>query len=331
MIAFINVKLITPAMIGGANPRACDKPLSLRPTEIRGMLRFWTRALAHGAGKNLNAIESEFFGNTEKGQRIRILPALIKSHIERLELFPHKEIPGAKVRSEMIMPGDEIIQIRFAIPNDVQIDLFKSVLWAWLHLGSIGRRSRRGYGSLLWLPSADDLPSNFMSFNHAEDLFEKRSLENYLTRGLAKVEKIWKTPKTNDPRTRSDIFQLAVFDQIFVGKSLINPLGIPAQFVNKKDEMQHKIHGLDFGKRSIDPNKSKNIGKSDEEKEMGYAQNHQRLASRMLWRLFPCSGGFIPVMTWSPKYVAKLTAGTNMHNYLANKLGFQNSLAGKPL
>jgi len=332
MMAVINVRLISPALIGGHNPRRCDHPPQLRPTEIRAMLRFWTRAVAAGAGLDYREEEVKLWGDTDKSSKIRILPVdLSQTHqIQTHPLFPHKPPGNQQAIVEMIDPDSSVISFRFLIHPQTEMNKFFSILWIWLHLGTIGRRSRRGYGSLVWEPGPNDALADFIQHDPEKDWTEENKIQEYLRRGISKVETVWGAPKISGlSRATYRFFQLHTSDQIFVGKILKSPSGViltrPGVGLNS---FQHLIHGVSLAARRLNHTGTQ-IGANNEEREMGDFRN--RLASPMLWRLLPCGTGLVPVMTWSPRYVNHLTPGTRMQTYLNGVLGFSNSLMGNPL
>ena len=127
--------------------------------------------------------------------------------------------PGRTGATQMIASGQRI-RIDFAMP-DVEIDRlrFQAVLWTWLHLGAIGRRSRRGYGSLLWTggDALSDLGLNPLGPPEPGTSLEEK-LTDYLKEGLIVVERIMGQP-SREPRRPSSSFRLESLDQVFVGSN----------------------------------------------------------------------------------------------------------------
>ncbi|MBN1543747.1 type III-B CRISPR module RAMP protein Cmr1 [candidate division KSB1 bacterium] len=334
----IEVSLVSPAMIGGAEARKLDSSLALRPPSIRGQLRFWARALAGGAGLSGNYLhdaENKLFGSIQDGSPvlIRTMP-LDLVDITNLELFPHKTSnasAGIRVPSDMIQLNSRYrIYFTIGTPHSYPIEKLKSVVWTWLHLGSIGRRSRRGYGSLIWNPQEKDLLKDFIDFDPQRDLVSTLSLANYLKTGLTKVFRVWEISNGTSERARAfDFFQLHSLDQVFVGCELCDSPDTCAKWENTRDSLQSWIHGFRYEKRLLHSVSSATMKtQPGEEKEMGYAQGSSRLASPMLWRLYRLqNGSVVPVLTWSPHSVHHLTRDTGMHDYLVQKLGFRTSLA----
>ncbi|MBW1698623.1 MAG: hypothetical protein JRH18_11545 [Deltaproteobacteria bacterium] len=330
MIKTLEIRLVTPAMIGGAEMRKLDLPPMLRPPAIRGMLRFWTRALAAGAGLDIHQEETALWGDTSHGQGIVLLPPepVKLDKIHRLKMFPHKR-GAAQVATDMLLPTNPPLTLRFRITS-IQIpylEKLRAVVWAWLHLGSIGRRSRRGYGSLLWEPKPGDLLDGFVDFNSGAALSSEANLAEYLKRGLSKVFSVWTVP-VNSTRTVSKVFRLASLGQVFFGHVFRDQKGKAIGAISDNiGGILHIIHGL-------------NTSASGPRQELGHAglapwlaiqRQPPRHASPIAWRLFPCNSGFVPVMTWSPFSTTTIPGGTDIYHYLTYTLGFHKSLAGNPL
>jgi CRISPR-associated protein Cmr1 len=178
----VHMELVTPAFVGGARPRepqnVIDPPrrerAELRVPSFKGALRFWFRAIdpafaAHearwfgGAGRDegqsacllrveppyegSDALEKEPVPFPELPQRGRHLSYVgfslkaIKPNRER-EGHRAREAVIATTRFKLIVqprPGHDCPELRRAWLN---------AIWALGHLGGIGARSRRGFGSL---------------------------------------------------------------------------------------------------------------------------------------------------------------------------------------
>lgn len=307
------LELASPTMIGGAEARQCDDPPRLRPPSLRGALRFWARALG---GPRL---EGELFGDTELGQRTQILFA--RGDGDGGNLPPPEEallIPSRNATAPMVPPGSRV-HVRFRVPEPVELPKLQAVIWTWLHLGSIGRRSRRGYGSPLWIPSEDDLLDGWPPLWTPEHLESKDSLEKYLTSGLQKVEAELGAPG-KDPRASTDT-QLATRDQVFVGERIDAEWNIRSG----TRDLEDLLHGRNERDR----------GDAREADQLGRATN-PRLPSPMMWRVYPApEGGYLPVMTWFPHNYPtgeypEVPTNSALSEYL-NKFGFQDSLIGQAL
>lgn len=330
MIEHLHVKLISPAMIGGADPRNCDRPPTLRAPELRGIFRFWTRALG---GTSFRPLEEKLWGSTQGGQGVTLRTI---NHAPTVRQFPLKTANGL-TPTQMIAPGARF-EIRFALPDFGTAtrqfrERLQAVVWTALHLGGVGRRSRRGYGSLQWIPDSErgDLLTGFLdsSFDEERDLLDRDTLSAYLVRGLTRVSTALGgrpsvMPAPSARTSCDDRFRLQTLDQIFVGAPLlVGPLA--ASYDAPPGRMEDLIHGLREAVRFP--------GNPSESHQMGGAHPGGRLASPMLWRVYRLtSGAFVPVMTWSPREgVTTVAAGSNMHTYLTGNLRFSHSLAGQPL
>jgi hypothetical protein len=314
VIGHLVVELATPAMIGGAFARRCDDPPTLRPPSLRGHLRFWSRAL------NGPALAEALWGSVKSGQRVRLLGAQ--------QLTKPKDallIPSRNTRAPMVPPGDQVV-LRFGIPEDVSLPHLQAVLWTWLHLGTVGRRSRRGYGSLQWRPSKDDLLTDWQpQLWPSHHLTSRLDLETYLKTGLARVQSICGKPDASARRVSDKLITL---DQIFVGKELPG-VWEAGSARGGSGNLEWLVHGR------TDSDEAR--GAAPDRKQLGSA-NPQRRPSPMMWRLFPVAGkaAFLPVMTWFPTDYPPagpvyLNKSEGAFKYLHNDLGFETSLAGNDL
>ncbi len=223
-----------------------------------------------------------------------------------------------------VLAAGQTTDLRFYMPRSTDAALrgrLQAVVWTWLHLGAIGKRSRRGLGSLRWCPAKGDLLHDFIGFSPAGDLTNKGRLEDYLSRGLRRVAEYFPTLDARPPsagaplaplRSKAGWFQLQTINQVFVGKPQ------PLAFDGLPGHMEDLLHGLNAAGRT-----------RTEQNELG-GVGAARLASPMMWRVFQLADGtHVPVMTWSPHDVTTVSGPTAAH--LSAKLGFGVSLGGQPL
>ena len=115
-------RTITPLVINGAKG---DEP-ELRPASIKGVLRFWWRAL-HGNLPNgeLRKKEGNIFGNTEHRSRllIRITEMLTEKDYRQVELLPHK-LPHQRSPVDSFAEN-KTFKIRFDFDEKIQKTLIK--------------------------------------------------------------------------------------------------------------------------------------------------------------------------------------------------------------
>jgi|GEM_PF-3314246 len=151
---------ITPALWGGANPKAEPE---IRSASIKGLLRYWWRVFIQGcrflSSPELAKREAALFGTTESaspfvvraypiGEAKSVSVDLQKGAIREPAyfLFPFRQQErqawkdGGKFRVEILpRPGAKLS------PQDWKE--IQASFWLLAHLGGIGTRSRRGFGS----------------------------------------------------------------------------------------------------------------------------------------------------------------------------------------
>jgi CRISPR-associated protein Cmr1 len=139
-------RIITPMSMAGSDPQ---KP-ELRPSEFKGLMRFWWRAIKSETDiKKLREEENKIFGGTgDKEGKSKVLIRVKGKELrtERYWLLPHKRkahiecfSPGGKFKVELKLVDSEI-----ANPEEI-----KSLFLLSTILGGFGKRSRRGFGSIM--------------------------------------------------------------------------------------------------------------------------------------------------------------------------------------
>lgn len=175
----ITLEVLTPAVLGGARPRQVDPYMSLRPASLRGLWRYWFRAIAgsllwperddHGGREMLKALldaETRLFGDTTRRSRLTLLPPDVTA--PRGQQIPQAiPIPEpnnglrylgyglfedrAKRPPECIPEGSTAqVSCILRSPDDSYADVRAvcATLWVWAAIGGLGGRVRRGWGSL---------------------------------------------------------------------------------------------------------------------------------------------------------------------------------------
>ena len=148
----ITLETVTPLFSGGAD----NKTPELRSPPFRGMMRYWFRALAGGVvGDSKRALdlirekEAEVFGSPDEvhGQSaVWIQLSMPAITVEDHFLLPHRN----KANFAAISPG---VSFTLTLTLKPRADIQKLEMAVWsllvgLTLGGIGKRSRRGFGSL---------------------------------------------------------------------------------------------------------------------------------------------------------------------------------------
>ncbi len=171
----LDLQAVTPIFGGGAQPGVPDPDQPVRPSSVRGHLRFWWRA-CHGATEpdveGLFRAESILFGQAHRhGSGIpgpsavevevvvrdpgRLQPYdRMHQHFPAYALFPFQGNPGRNEPPASMLVGTAFtLVLRWArhVGADAQAALEPAVrdaAWAWVTFGGIGARTRRGCGSL---------------------------------------------------------------------------------------------------------------------------------------------------------------------------------------
>lgn len=159
----ITVETVTPLFLGGA--KAKELADAVRPASIRGQVRYWLRAMLGRSVRSVEELqqaEGALMGSTEAGSPVRFrvrsnqpLAFAEKSDNGRTGgrmMLPHRAAGGDNQTPlrESAFVEDQRFDIilsprpgRYTIPNEVV-----AATLLWLHLGGLGKRSRRGFGSL---------------------------------------------------------------------------------------------------------------------------------------------------------------------------------------
>jgi len=162
-------KVITPMFMTGADGRTPE----LRPSEFKGMMRFWWRAIkAEDKIDKLQKEEAKLFGGTGNGER--------KSKISIKVIYNSKELEekfiGENIKNEFIKSknyglaylfystfslkarGEPVIrkyikpdfpfQINFSSFDEKALKEALASFWLSVYLGGFGTRARRGGGNI---------------------------------------------------------------------------------------------------------------------------------------------------------------------------------------
>lgn len=164
-------EVITPMFLAGADGVTPE----LRAPSIKGAMRFWWRAMhGHLPLKELKRMEGEIFGGTgDNSSRSKVLIRVSQEnqlHAERSELVPHKSIQqqafsiGQEFKVHLSLVGnesDEKEQVKFELGD------LKALFGITCILGGLGKRARRGMGSINIL-NAESKKTKFQNVFPAE-------------------------------------------------------------------------------------------------------------------------------------------------------------------
>lgn len=153
----IPVTLITPMLGGGVEPMTPDDECPVRPSEIRGQLRFWWRAFQDcETAEDLYRAEVALWGGMGRksavtvrvgdvaGYRTAPAPAGFRDKLGYV-YFPARRGDGQAARP-LIQPGLKFT-LRISCPEG-RAEEVRTAVALWGLLGGLGARTRRGSGSV---------------------------------------------------------------------------------------------------------------------------------------------------------------------------------------
>jgi CRISPR-associated protein Cmr1 len=160
----LHLKTITPMFGGGHSARELDIEQPVRPAAIRGALRFWWRATTGAKATNLYKSETELWGRETEGGRpsqsqvsLCIQTESVPESVQYNPFEAHQAWPGYALfpfRTQQdgtpaahCLPPGLSFRLCLTYPTNVSAEI-ETALAAWVYLGGIGARTRRGCGSL---------------------------------------------------------------------------------------------------------------------------------------------------------------------------------------
>ncbi|MFZ2470999.1 MAG: type III-B CRISPR module RAMP protein Cmr1 [Methanothrix sp.] len=164
-----NIQIITPIFGGGVKASENDPVTPIRPSSIRGHLRFWWRATRGARCKSVAELrqrEGEIWGTTDNPSKVITEVSIIskgksyacaeldtkgryfrvKRELPQYAIFPFQ---GNTRKNEM--PANCISGIIFnlkLIYSQADYQDVDAAVWAWVNFGGVGSRTRRGCGAL---------------------------------------------------------------------------------------------------------------------------------------------------------------------------------------
>lgn len=192
----LTLRVQTP-LFGGDDPQSHRTDSPIRVPSIRGVLRYWFRAVAGGHGitgkGQLWKEEKAVFGSTDHPSPIQLRvsgspPAAGKGTKPTWTGGENwgNQFHGAQyllgqglwhfrtgLTRPFVKPGDTVgLDIRFS-DSDTVNQRFLLALWAWLTYGGLGARTRRGFGQLRCTGITGPVPEPFgaalTKLNNAKD------------------------------------------------------------------------------------------------------------------------------------------------------------------
>ena len=168
-----DVELITPMYGGGAKTGQNDLDFPIRPTSIRGLLRFWWRATRGAQFETSNALfdrEKEIWGSTDTPSSTKVKVKLIsqaESCLVENYGFARYVLFSAAAKKHNLVKEDLKFKFSVSYKGEFEKDVLCAA-WAWVNFGGIGARTRRGCGALYCKELAPEKPESF------RDWFEQK-------------------------------------------------------------------------------------------------------------------------------------------------------------
>lgn len=144
MIAKIMVcKIITPLFMSGADGQIPE----IRPSEIKGMMRFWWRAInGHQSITSLKKSEEELFGSSDEA--VGRSKFSLRINHTKLDTLEYQPVPTKSFKAPAFKPDQTFNLVLSANDGFNGFETIFNLLKISLILGGFGKRSRRGFGSL---------------------------------------------------------------------------------------------------------------------------------------------------------------------------------------
>ncbi len=121
----------------------------LRSPSVRGILRYWARAILGAATNNTKEVwerEAEVFGSTGVGSKVTIRVSPMSRETEKVPLLPHRD---SRQGSATAIAEEQKFTVSCSTPPGVPLpELLEKSLAVWLSLGGLGKRSRRMFGGV---------------------------------------------------------------------------------------------------------------------------------------------------------------------------------------
>ena len=316
-------KLITPMFMAGADRKTPE----LRPSEFKGMMRFWWRAIkAEDDIKKLKKEESQIFGGTEEKEgRSKIW---IRIKYKDLSSFLAKDTTVQEEyklnwyfdKSTRILKGKDAgigylwystylkdnergfikppfeFKIRLIINdknnnNKKFLRIGSAVLWTAIYLGGFGTRIRRGAGNLEIVEyniTDEDLP------NFECQAKNKKELKDFLEKNLFKIKEICEQAKGTDKYFNLRNAKIIILDPHESWISALNFLGnIYQEFRNKHKNQIFEI--ASFGMPIIHTNLKLRMVPYQKIKN-NFNRLSERLASPIIFKLIKSKNFYFPLI-----------------------------------
>jgi CRISPR-associated protein Cmr1 len=163
----------------------------LRAPSIKGALRFWWRAMnGHLPLEKLKDLEGQIFGNTEKRASFAIRVLMSESTI--FKMGEEKPVPHKNYTIPAIQKTEFKVIISLISEKNIKISQLRSLFEIFCLLGGLGKRVRRGMGSLRILnyqveKEPVQLYSNLITLNDILKLINQYSPYYSISNGIIRM------------------------------------------------------------------------------------------------------------------------------------------------
>ncbi len=360
MVLSFCLKFVTPLLIGGAEENSRGDEVGLTGKALRGCWRFWFRALAGGCLKHSDAsaiadLENSIFGSTATstfGLQVTAVPNRVRWIDQQLRL-PHKTGMQAAPFRNAVAPGS-VFRIRIVLRHSIsrsaedrrkearRVEALLLTIWTWAHLGGIGNRARRGFGSPV-ICKSDDVTDAFTGFilSKKESALPLPEIQEYFTSSPELTELLRCGLKTVWGR-----FSDYVREQGYEvgGDIATDDRPIDRRFFVLSSLDQVSVSGMAF--RSLDGNAGaiSKVHGSRACADLGISERRNRWASPASIRFHVLkddtgSEQFIPVLAWchqkgissSPGDLRDPAKLPQLRQFLTNDAGFGTTIKGTDL
>ena len=213
------LRTLTPLLLAGADQTSAE----LRAPTLRGLARYWYRALIGGVvGANKESLpmvmkaETAIFGATDTGSAIsiRVSDASKDPQRFRKESYSRENVSGRDYLlwsmaasgkgdrykpDRLLFPKDTTFRVTLSSRGDDDTKLQQAIAAFWLltHLGGIGSRSRRCAGSVT-VDSIDGDDKTGLYFGPPEDI---EDLQHQICEGIKITQKLVRESLPNNAST----------------------------------------------------------------------------------------------------------------------------------
>jgi len=244
----VTIKFITPAFIGGADNNEFSE---LRSASLKGLLRYWWRALCSDDLdlNNMKTKEEKIFGGQRNRSSFDIRIYRLDNNplqkqnkdFENMKDSKSKEIKDGikylffslyqqkKIENKFFIPTNSQYEIEFIFKNENNIKEVLKALWALENFGGIGARSRRGAGSfkIINIKGLNDLKisnSEFPKFLYMEENNKQFNIEEFYNE---KINIIQKSTKLDEfTRISNGNFKIKIINNNFTNSyDVLNHIG----------------------------------------------------------------------------------------------------------